>query len=343
VELLYPAPDTETASSQTDDLMNSHPCGQAANYALECALAELWRESGIRPAAVLGHSLGDFAAAYVAGVLGLEEGLRLVTRRGELMGAGSRGNGGRDGLGPGGSPFVEPYPDAAIGVVNGPLSVVVSGGTRLGGGHHPGPARRRLQDPTAGDSCGSTLPDARPGAGRVRGSRARDPALCAKAARRLQHDRQLGRRRAGPSPATGVRTCATRCSSHKELRHCMQPARTFSEVGPQSTLLGMAVENSGRWSVVGGQEAVGNSDQGTGGTAFLPSLRPGQSDWQQLLASLGEFYVRGAAIDWEGFDSGTCPAQGGAAHLPLPARSATGCRAAHPDGLLRRCARSSTK
>ena len=60
---------------------------QPALYALESALAELWASLGVRPAAVLGHSLGEIAAAHVAGAFGLEDGLRFAATRGELMGS----------------------------------------------------------------------------------------------------------------------------------------------------------------------------------------------------------------------------------------------------------------
>ena len=60
---------------------------QPAIYALECALAALWTSLGIRPDVVLGHSLGEIAAAHAAGVFGLEDGLRLAAVRGELVGA----------------------------------------------------------------------------------------------------------------------------------------------------------------------------------------------------------------------------------------------------------------
>ena len=60
---------------------------QPAIYALECALATLWSTLGIKPDVVLGHSLGEVAAAHAAGVFGLEDGLRLAALRGELVGA----------------------------------------------------------------------------------------------------------------------------------------------------------------------------------------------------------------------------------------------------------------
>jgi acyl transferase domain-containing protein/NADPH:quinone reductase-like Zn-dependent oxidoreductase len=60
---------------------------QPALYALAVGLVELYRSLGVRPAVVLGHSVGEYAAAYAAGVFGLEAGLTLIAQRGELMGA----------------------------------------------------------------------------------------------------------------------------------------------------------------------------------------------------------------------------------------------------------------
>ena len=60
---------------------------QPAIYALECSLTALWSSLGIRPKVVLGHSLGEIAAAQAAGVLSLEDGLRFAAVRGELIAA----------------------------------------------------------------------------------------------------------------------------------------------------------------------------------------------------------------------------------------------------------------
>ncbi len=69
------------AQGELDDTAWTQP----AVYALECALTALWSTIGIKPSVVIGHSLGEFAAAQAAGVFGLEDGLRFVAKRGALL------------------------------------------------------------------------------------------------------------------------------------------------------------------------------------------------------------------------------------------------------------------
>jgi acyl transferase domain-containing protein len=115
---------------EADSLPEDTSIAQPLLFAFQVGLAAVWRSWGIEPAAVIGHSVGEIAAAYVAGALNLADAMQLVTARGRLM---QRGHG----LGAMLSvdlPADEAlsrvnglYSRVAIAALNGPTSTVLSG------------------------------------------------------------------------------------------------------------------------------------------------------------------------------------------------------------------------
>ncbi|MEW6737705.1 MAG: SDR family NAD(P)-dependent oxidoreductase, partial [Acidobacteriota bacterium] len=80
--ILYPqAKDLKEAAKQLEQTYFAQP----ALFVIEYAMAKLWMQWGILPQAMIGHSLGEYVAACLAGVFSLEEGLALVAARGRLM------------------------------------------------------------------------------------------------------------------------------------------------------------------------------------------------------------------------------------------------------------------
>lgn len=118
------------AAESDDPLVNRTDYTQPALFAVEYALAQLMKSWGIVPDAVIGHSLGEIAAAYVADVMTLEDAMRLVIARGTLMHRV-----------PSGGAMVAIFadqsavrtlidkiaPEITIAAMNGPLNTVVSG------------------------------------------------------------------------------------------------------------------------------------------------------------------------------------------------------------------------
>ena len=286
VGMLYPAAGVE---AEQERMLGQTRVTQPALFALEYSVAMLWRSWGVEPSAVMGHSVGEYVAACVAGVFSLKDGLKLIAERGRLMQA--LPSGGRmvavfaDEVRV--AAAIAPYRDTvSIAAINGPASVVISGagsevemilkqleseGIRFTPLNVSHAFHSPLMEPMLAEfekavkevtflkpqiRLISNLTGQAAGADEIK-----------RPARWLEHVRQPVRF------AESMRTLY------------QQGCEVFVEVGAHPVLLGMGGQCI---SVDGGQ--------------WLPSLRRGRSDWQQMLESLAGLYVRGAAVDWAGFD-----------------------------------------
>jgi len=281
--LLFAEPGSEPAQ-----LLDQTAYTQPALVALGFALAELWRSWGVEPAALLGHSVGEYTAAILAGVLSLEDGLALVAARGRLM----------QRLPAGGAMaaiFAAPaLVEQAIAAYGGAVSVAA----------YNGPEHTVVSGPAAAIQA---LVEQFVGAG-VRAQRLNvshafhspllDPMLDAleqaasAVALGVPRMRLLSNLTGGPVGAEMTKPAYWRCHAREPVRFAQgveQLARLgcelFIEIGPHPTLLGMA-------------QAALPPEAGL----WLPSLRRGRDAWQQLLESLAGAYTSGVNIDWAGFD-----------------------------------------
>jgi acyl transferase domain-containing protein/acyl carrier protein len=286
VELLYPPERDTHARSRLDETGFTQP----VLFALEYTLARLWMQWGIRPDFMMGHSVGEFVAACVAGVFSLEEGLALVAARARLMQSLPSG---------GAMAAVSAEPaeveelisrcagPLSIAALNGPRNVVISG--------HEGVVRDCLGELSRKGRRGTPLR-----VSHAFHSVLMDPILDA-FSREAEKVRFLPPGIPLISNLNGREVGEEILSPRYWVDHLRKPVmfargmetlsqagvQAFLEVGPKPTLVTL------------GQSCVVGEDK-----LWLGSLRPERSDWQQMLESLASLYVAGASVKWQGLDEG---------------------------------------
>ncbi|MBS2549392.1 amino acid adenylation domain-containing protein [Catenulispora sp. NL8] len=289
LSVLYPEDEADA------ELIHQTRYTQPALFAVEYALSELWGSWGVRPSAVLGHSVGELVAACVAGVMSLEDGLRLAAGRGRLMSE----------LTPGGAmatvfatePRVRERVEAMTGMVsiaavNGPESVVVSGAedevqALLDAFAAEGVKSKRLTVECAFHSplMDPMLEEFEQLARTIQFSAPRIPLL----------SNVTGAVLTGPdafSPAYLREHVRAPVRFHDGMTALYgRGLRTFVEMGPAPTLVGMAK----RFLPAGDERRA---------TTLLPSLRKNHDDWAVLLDSVGALHTLGIAVDWDAFYQG---------------------------------------
>ncbi|MBO9732433.1 MAG: amino acid adenylation domain-containing protein [Chitinophaga sp.] len=260
---------------------------QPAIFAISCALSAVWKSWGITPDIVAGHSVGEYAAAYVAGVFSLDDGLKLVTERARLMQSVKE---------PGAmatifateemvSEAIRPYEnDLTIAAVNGPALTVISGKKKA-----IGAALQSLQQ--AGVNARELL------IAHASHSPLMEPILkefreVATTIRYHQPSLQL------VSNVTG--NVVTNEVTHADYwcRHIVLPVQFFKsiqtinalggqvlmELGPQPNLLSM-VQLSASYEE----------------DCLLPAMHMDKSSWSTMLRCLMSLYTKGIPVNWPAF------------------------------------------
>ncbi|MCM1984976.1 type I polyketide synthase [Lyngbya confervoides] len=275
--------------SPPQSLLDQTGYTQPALFAIEYALAKLWQAWGIQPDFVLGHSVGEYAAACIAGVMSLEDGLRLIVNRGQLMQALPAGGAMLAILAPLETVqnWIEPYKsEVEIAAINGPTSVVISGVETV------------IQNIAANLST-QAIKHKRLNVSHAFHSALMDPMVKPFA--------QIAETVSYALPEIPFVSCLTGTQVDQDIakadywiQHLKAPVRflegmqvigaiaskqsappIYLEVGPKPLMLGM------------GRQCLAKAPG-----AWLPSLRPDIFDLHQVLQSLGHLHVNGIAVNW---------------------------------------------
>ncbi|GFE67450.1 type I polyketide synthase [Chroococcus sp. FPU101] len=281
LEVLYP--------TSSRNFLDETQYTQPALFALEYALYQLWTSWGIEPDYVMGHSVGEYVAACVAGVFSLEDGLKLITTRARLMQALPQ-IGEMVAVTASGKQLIsllEPYQKhVSIAAFNGENNTVISGEKQA-----ISEIIQILQE--QGIKTKKLL------VSHAFHSPLIEPMLdeFETVARQINYATP---RLKIVSNLTGNFVTEEIAAPQYWCRHIRQPVRfseginrlkdcpIFLEIGAKPTLIGMAHQ------ILDLQNETDYS--------WLPSLRIGQSDWQSLLFSLATLSVKGVKIDWLEFD-----------------------------------------
>ncbi|MDY7005043.1 MAG: SDR family oxidoreductase [Cyanobacteriota bacterium] len=261
---------------------------QPAIFALEYALAQLWKSWGIEPDIVIGHSIGEYVAACVAGVFSLEDGLKLIAERGRLM----------QSLPQDGEMLallasvaeaaeaIKPYArDVSLAAINGPDSVVISGKRAAINTIERNLAAKGVKTKKLTVSHAFHSPLMEP-------ILAEFEQVVAQVRFNLPQLKLI-------SNVTGELATEEITTSKYWCDHVRQPVQFMASMSTLEQLgIDVLVEIGAKPILLGmGRQCIPEY-QGL----WLPSLRQGQEDWQQILTSLAELYLHGVSINWLGFD-----------------------------------------
>ncbi|MEW1614265.1 MULTISPECIES: SDR family NAD(P)-dependent oxidoreductase [unclassified Streptomyces] len=324
-ELMFAEEGTEEAR-QLDETR----CTQPAIFALQVALFRLLEHAGVTPDQLLGHSVGELAAAHVAGVLDLPDACTLVAARGRLMQSAPRG---------GAMAAVEateaemtqalaPYTGRVdLAAVNGPSSVVVTGDeeavTELADAWRAKgrrTSRLRVSHAFHSPHMDGILAEFREVAAGVTVKPPRIPVVSDVTGRPATFE-ELS------DPDHWVRQLRGTVRFHDGLRHLADDGVALClELGPDAVLTALV-------------RAAAADDGEFGITVAAPLLRRGHGEVRTVAAALSEAYTAGTDVDWSEFFPGgrtvalpTYPYQRKRYWLsaPAPAVGPVAAKGAHP-------------